>query len=219
MSNNQVNRRSKGEKTRLKILIAAIEVIAVSGIKGTTHRAVAAKANTQLSLTTYYFKDIKELIREAISLSSKTILNSTQDEWSQVFTLLDKFDAATLRKVSVKEDICKQLSSIAANHMYENIINNPTSLAVEQVFFTEMLYSEELKDLANKHISSLLIPFTRFATYFNKVDPEIDGELTVIAITRIQYKYLATPKDEVNFDELHRLIKRQISWVMGLKRQ
>lgn len=219
MSTSQVNRRSKGEKTRLKILLAAIEVIAVSGIKGTTHRAVAAKANTQLSLTTYYFKDIKELIREAISLSSKTILNSTQEEWNQVFTLLNSFDAATLRKISVKEEVCKQLSIVAAKHMYDNIIHNPTSLAVEQVFFTEMLYSEELKDLANVHISSLLVPFTRFASYFNKVDAEIDAELLVIIITRLQYKYLGTPKDEVNYDELHRLIKRQISWIMGLKRQ
>ena len=82
-----------------------------------------------------------------------------------------------------------------------------------------MLYCEELKDLAKKHIGLLLVPFHRFASYFNKIDPEIDAELTVIVITRIQYKYLATPKDEVDFDELHKLITRQISWVMGLKRQ
>ena len=219
MSTAQVNRRSKGEKTRLKILHAAIEIIAEYGIKGTTHRAVAAKANTQLSLTTYYFKDIKELVREAITLSSDIILNSTQDEWHQVFTLLKSFDAVTLRKVSVKEAICKELSQIAADHMYRNIINNRTTLAVEQVFFTEMLYSEELKDLAKEHINALLIPFTRFASFFNKVDPEIDGELMLIAITRLQYKYLGTPKDEVNSEELHKLIKRQISWIMGLKRQ
>lgn len=37
-----VKKRSKGEITREKILIAAIEVLALNGIKGTTHRAIAS---------------------------------------------------------------------------------------------------------------------------------------------------------------------------------
>ncbi|OUS29132.1 hypothetical protein A9Q98_06630 [Thalassotalea sp. 42_200_T64] len=219
MTTANINRRAKGEKTRHKILTAAIKVIARSGIKGTTHRAVALQAETQLSLTTYYFKDIKELIREAISLSSEIILASSRDELSEVFNILDSLDAASLRKISTKEKIGEQLSHIAASHMYDNIVHRSTGLAVEQIFFTEMLYSEELKDLANQHISALLAPFTRIASYFNKVDPEIDGELTLIAITRIQYKYLATPKEEVKFDDIHKLIRRQISWLLGIKRQ
>ena len=53
--NPAVRRRSKGEKTREKILLSAIEVLGLNGIKGTTHRAIASHADLQLSLTTYYF--------------------------------------------------------------------------------------------------------------------------------------------------------------------
>ncbi|MCJ8295598.1 MAG: TetR family transcriptional regulator, partial [Colwellia sp.] len=70
-----VKRRSKGERTRERILIAAIEVLALNGIKGTTHRAIARHAQLQLSLTTYYFKDIQELIHQAFKLNSERIIS------------------------------------------------------------------------------------------------------------------------------------------------
>lgn len=219
MSATNINRRAKGEQTRNKILEAAIEVIARLGVKGTTHRAVALQADTQLSLTTYYFKDIKELVKEAISLSSSRFLSASVNAWAAAFELMDSFDAATLRKTSVKEDICSQLSRVSSKHLYNNIIHNSTLLAVEQVFLTETLYSEEIKDLAEKHISGIVTPFTRLASYFNKIDPEIDAELGMIALTRIEYKYLSVPKNEVNIEDIERLVKRQLGYMMGLKRQ
>ena len=219
MSSNSINRRAKGEQTRNRILEAAIEVIAKLGVKGTTHRAVALQADTQLSLTTYYFKDIKELVREAISLSSSRFLSASQNVWQQAFDLLDGFDATTLRKASIKEGICEQLSNVAAIHLYGNIINRSTLLAVEQVFLTEKLYSDEIKALADEHVLGLINPFTKMASYFNKVDPEIDAELAMLALTRIEYKYLGMPKENVDLDDIQRLVKRQIGYMMGLKRQ
>lgn len=219
MSVTNINRRAKGEQTRNKILEAAIEVIAKLGVKGTTHRAVALQADTQLSLTTYYFKDIKELVKEAISLSSSRFLAGSTNAWNAAFQLLNSYNATDLRKASVKEDICEQLSRVSAKHLYNNIIHNSTLLAVEQVFLTETLYSNEIKDLAEKHISGIVTPFTKLARYFNKVDPEIDAELGMIALTRIEYKYLSVPKEEVDIDEIERLVKRQLGYMMGLKRQ
>ena len=52
--------RPKGEKTRQKILAATLRVIASEGVRGTTHRVIAKEAGVQLSLTTYYFKDLNE---------------------------------------------------------------------------------------------------------------------------------------------------------------
>ena len=66
-----VQRRSKGELTREKILLSAINVLAFNGIKGATHRAIANHAEIQLSLTTYYFKDISDLVQNAFQLNSE----------------------------------------------------------------------------------------------------------------------------------------------------
>jgi DNA-binding transcriptional regulator YbjK len=52
----------------------------------TIHRAIASHAKIQLSLTTYYFKDIQELIPQAISLSSKQAIKRASLVWQKVFT-------------------------------------------------------------------------------------------------------------------------------------
>ncbi len=219
MATTSITRRAKGEKTRNKILEAAIVVIAKLGVKGTTHRAVALEAETQLSLTTYYFKDIKELVKEAIDLGSQRFSQSSNIALQNMFNLLEPLDAAALRTVSIKEQLCEQMSIISAQHLYDNIIHRSTLLALEQVFFTETLYSPEIKQLADKHIDGILAPFTKMASYFNKIDPEVDAELAMNALTRTEYKYLSMPKDEVNIDEIKRLVKRQLGYLMGLKRQ
>jgi AcrR family transcriptional regulator len=56
---------SKGEQTRTKILRAAQQIIAEHGVGGTTHRAIAAKAGVKLSLTSYYFGSLAELLEAA----------------------------------------------------------------------------------------------------------------------------------------------------------
>jgi DNA-binding transcriptional regulator YbjK len=53
--------RTRGGQTRQKILDATLRVIAREGVRGTTHRAIASEADVQLSLTTYYFKDLNEM--------------------------------------------------------------------------------------------------------------------------------------------------------------
>ncbi|TLU64211.1 hypothetical protein FE810_13015 [Thalassotalea litorea] len=217
MARTSLKKSPKGEQTRERILNAAIEVIAKSGIKGTTHRAVAQQGQIQLSLTTYYFVDIQQLVREAIQLSAERFVADNTSQWLRGFTLIESYTAAERRKVSVRKLLCEQLSDIASRHMYDNIINRPTGLAVEQIFFTEMMFSEELKGIAFSHIKQLKQPFIKLCRYFNRIDPTINAELMMIAFTRIQYMYLPLPPQSVKMSEIRMLVKRQLSWVLGLK--
>lgn len=219
MSTTGVNRRSKGEQTRQKILEAAIEVIAQSGIKGTTHRAVAQQADIQLSLTTYYFKDIKELITEAISLSSEGYLTTGQNALEDIAKEISVYDAATLRKASTKLILCEKISKIASGYVYENITTKRTQLAVQQVFLTERLYIPKLTELAQNHVKSTAARFLKVASYFNKIDPEIDAELLMTIITRLEFRYIHNLSEQADFDVIHRLIRRQFGYMMGLKKQ
>jgi AcrR family transcriptional regulator len=61
----QVLFTSKGEQTRTKILRAAQRVIAEQGVGGASHRAIAAQAEVKLSLTSYYFGSLAELLEAA----------------------------------------------------------------------------------------------------------------------------------------------------------
>ncbi|HEY6780380.1 MAG TPA: TetR family transcriptional regulator [Thermoleophilaceae bacterium] len=61
-------RQARGELRRQAILTAALEVIAERGVAGTTHRAVAERADVPVAATTYYFESLDELLDEALLL-------------------------------------------------------------------------------------------------------------------------------------------------------
>ncbi|WP_405771894.1 TetR family transcriptional regulator [Streptomyces sp. NBC_00080] len=60
--------RASGAARRAELLEAAIEVIAESGVKGATHRSIAARAGMPPSTTSYFFSSLDELIEEALRI-------------------------------------------------------------------------------------------------------------------------------------------------------
>src|SRR4051794_40445890 len=55
----------KDPARRDRIIDAALDVIAADGVRGATHRRIAAHANVPLGSMTYYFTSIDELLDEA----------------------------------------------------------------------------------------------------------------------------------------------------------
>lgn len=215
-NNMPVKRRSKGEKTREKILISAIEVLALNGIKGTTHRAIASHAQLQLSLTTYYFKDIQELIHQAFKLNSENITSRVDTILAAAFTLITKIEKKELRKTAVKETLCLQLTEMAAQHLIDNIKHQAISLAVEQLMLTEVQVSPALRLLAQEHELAQLVPYQQLCEFFNKVSPEIDAKIMYTVFSQLQYGQLAR---QVNIDNalIEQTTRRIIAWIMSLK--
>lgn len=216
-ANKNVQRRSKGERTREKVLLAAIDVLATNGIKGTTHRAIANHAELQLSLTTYYFKDINELVQQAFQLNSDLHRARTDVILDKAFSALTSIDKASLKKVSVKTELCKQMSEMTANYLFENIQNQSTSLAVEQLMFTTVKVTPELKKLAKEHEDYQLQPFTKLATFFNKKDPDIDARIMWTLFLQLQYTQLPLNKNERSIEPILDVTTKLLSWIMGLK--
>lgn len=214
--NMVVRRRSKGERTREKILIAAIEVLALNGIKGTTHRAIASHAELQLSLTTYYFKDIQELIHQAFKLNSKHITSRVDTTLAAVFTLITKIAKKELRKTAVKEILCQQLTEMTAQHLIDNIKHQAISLAVEQLMLTEVQVTPALRLLAQEHELAQLVPYEQLCQFFNKVSPKLDAKIMYTIFSQLQYGQLAK---QVNIDNtlIEQTTRRIIAWIMSLK--
>ncbi|RHW77271.1 TetR/AcrR family transcriptional regulator [Colwellia sp. RSH04] len=211
-------RRTKGERTRERILDATIEVLAQKGIKGTTHRAIALEADLQLSLTTYYFKDIQELIQQAFKHNSEKILSRSDNVLEQAFSLLNATDKTSLRKSTVKATICQQLTEMTTAYLLDHIENQAKSLAVEQLLFTEIQVSPVLRELAQLHEQAQLLPFEHICKFFNKVDPELDAKLMRTIFTQLKYSLLAKQQShEKNVEEVKLTTNKIISWVIGVK--
>lgn len=212
-----VQRRSKGERTREKVLLAAIDVLASNGIKGTTHRAIANHAELQLSLTTYYFKDINELVQQAFQLNSELHRARTDIILEKAFCTLDSIDKASLKKAAVKSQLLKQMSEMTANYLFENIQKQSASLAVEQLMFTSVKVTPELKKLAKEHEDSQLQPFTKLAKFFNKKDPEVDARIMWTLFLQLQYTQLPLNQNERSIKPILEMTTKLLSWVIGVK--
>jgi len=211
-------RRAKGAQTRLRILRAVLALMAREGTRGVTHRAVAAEAGVQLSLTTYYFRDIEAMMREAFILFSQQSRPDVELLWQEVFAYLDGFSAAQLRKTAVREEICEELAQRAADYITSQIIDKPVGLAVEQILFTHTRLSPELRRLGEAHRRQLLEPLEALCRRFNSDDPHVDAELLLNTVTTLEYQALAIPRDRIDRGQLLRLLRRHIGWVLGLKR-
>ncbi len=210
-------RRAKGEQTRRKILTATFTLIAREGIRMVNHRSVAAEAGVQLSLTTYYFKDIDAMIREAFQQFMERMRPDLDSLWSGIFSYLDGFSAAELRRVAVREAICKRLADKAASYIIAQFTERSEGLAVEQIFFTEARLSAELRQLGLAHRQQLLEPMIRLCGYFNRTDPELDAQLLLDTITALEYQGLALSGTVRSRTRVRDLVRRQLGWILGLK--
>lgn len=213
----KVKHGSKGEKTKHHILNAAIAVLATQGIKGTTHRAIAKVADIQLSLTTYYFKDIQELIHQAFQLNSLQTIELASITWKNAFNILDNISIEDLEKQAVKQQLCDEFTKMASDYIFQKITTQANSLAVEQLLFTEIQITPELRTLAQEHKTALILPFLRLCQHFNKQDPQVDADIMLTILTQLEYRHLAVPINEINKNELDLVIRRVISWVIGVK--
>jgi DNA-binding transcriptional regulator YbjK len=215
-SKSSVRRRSKGEKTREKILLATIDVLSENGIKGTTHRAIAAQAELQLSLTTYYFKDIQELVEQAFTLNCQNTSTSSHHLLAPAFSLIETIERKDLRKVAVKEALCDEITDLIALQLINRVVNQSQQLLVEQFMFSEVQVSANLSTLAEKHLSALMLPFEQLCQYFNKADPYIDAQILYSYISQLQYSQV-THKDSLILESIRQPIRKIIAWIMKVK--
>ncbi|MER6614305.1 TetR/AcrR family transcriptional regulator [Streptomyces xantholiticus] len=59
---------------RERIIVATLDLIAEEGVAGTSHRKVAARAGVPLGSMTYHFRGMDELLREAFTRFSHTVV-------------------------------------------------------------------------------------------------------------------------------------------------
>lgn len=214
---NFSGRLSKGQRTKQLILEAAIEVLAKHGIKGTTHRAIANHADIQLSLTTYYFRDIRHLVDEAFLLSSTRTIVNANEYWHKIFALCDNTGKTQLKKLSVRKELAITLALLTTTHLVNKHNENTSDIAVEQLLLAEAQSTEKLQKVALKHRQLSIEPYIKLCCYFNKETAHIDADILHTVFSQLTYQNLITPADQVDKDRMYQVIHRLIRWVLKVK--
>lgn len=207
--------RPRGEQTRNKILDATLSVIAREGVRGTTHRAVAREADVQLSLTTYYFRDLNELISLAFESLMERDYGDMAEQWRRAFRYLDQFSAEDLVDVQTRDRIVDYCVKRIVDHIRRGLLEYPEFLAVEHHVFYEALNDDRLQALSQLHRKRLLQPLVQFCEYFNVVDPETDASLLLGTITRLEYEGLPAAPDSIDFRAIRNEVRRMVGWIVN----
>lgn len=206
--------RRRGEKTKQKILDATLLVIAREGVRGTTHRAIAKQARVQLSLTTYYFRDLNELISLAFESFMERDYSEIADQWRRAFRYLDQFSADGLADPDTRQRIVDYCTKRIVDHVRHGLNDHPEGLAVEHHFFYEALNDRKLQELSALHRKRLLQPMVQFCEYFNADDPETDASLLFGTITRLEYQALSKLPNDVDYKSIRNEIRRIVGWIV-----
>lgn len=78
--------QGRGDQRRQELLEAALRVVGTRGVKGVSHRSVAAMARVPLGSTTYYFTSKEEILTETLRLAARTEIETLERQ-------VDRLDA------------------------------------------------------------------------------------------------------------------------------
>lgn len=183
--------RVKSERRRKAILEAAIRVAAREGIRGIKHRAVAAEARVPLAATTYYFRDINELVNDAFALFAVGAQQQLQVFYEALTLVLDGLQPdQLLRDSNYRSTLAERLTQISLAWMQDQFSRRRDQVLAEQVFVMEALRDERLAVVARRYRQFWIDGLERLLSRLDSPLPRQDATLIVNVVLGMSYDLL-----------------------------
>lgn len=212
-----IRKLSKGERTKRIILASAIVILSKHGTKGATHRAIASHASIQLSLTTYYFKDIQELIYQAFELNSHELIAQVDSRWQPILTLLRQYNKSQLKRVSLRTQLRDQLTALITTLIIDNSVLFSKQLIVEQQLFCDVNVTAKLQAITYLHRQAILKPMITLCSFFTDDNPEANTEILFSLFKQQEYGLISAHSHEKVAVNVHTIMHRGLSAIMQIK--
>ena len=202
--------RVDGEARRIAILEATLRLIVREGIRGVRHRAVAAEAEVPLASTTYYFKDIKDLISDALTyFAEKTLwMNNTLEQKS--FELLETVKAGS-REMCVAE-LSAYLTDFLCAHIQEQVSHRDNRI-LEVAFHEEALRNSVLAEAIQLLDNGFIQTIERFFAALGSQTPNADAHQLLGLIRWVEYQSVISHRVEQDF--LHNTVGACIDKILS----
>lgn len=208
-------RRAGSEQRRQNILEAALRIIVRDGIRNVRHRAVANEAEVPLSATTYYFKDIQDLIADTFTLFAERAMKEVIDPFSeQAFAALQQFNADTLKDPASRNQLIEMLTEMTVSFINNEVTEERDHLIAEQAFLHEAVLDERLKELARTYQDKQVQVLRQACEQLQTPDPDQDAELVMATFYYIESQLLAYP-DSLNEDALRAKVRHVLQLLVG----
>ncbi|ASL27522.1 TetR family transcriptional regulator [Azotobacter chroococcum] len=208
--------RRGSEQRRQAILDAAMRIIIRDGVRAVRHRAVAAEAGVPLSATTYYFKDIDDLLTDTFALFVARSAAYMAGFWERTQGLL-------LEQVDRLEDsgesrrqLAEEIARLAVGYVRHQLHFRRDELIAEQAFQQEALINPRLHELARSHRRILQQGAIQFFQVLGSQHPEQDASVLTGIIGRMEYQGLLDGPGRLDDEEMLAILSRYMYLVLGL---
>ena len=212
--------RAGSEQRRRLILEAALRIVIREGVRGIRHRAVAKEADVPLAATTYYFKDIQELINDTFTLYAEQSMEVVNQFSMRLYEPMSGAGGKSLAEaISNPEEMAEMADIIADNmtlYVVEQVTRHRESLIAEQAFRYEAILSPHLRKLGEMHNAALIGKLVELLSLMKSPAPEADARIMVSILHRLEYEGLLVEPEELNQDEIRNTMKRQIRLMFKL---
>jgi DNA-binding transcriptional regulator YbjK len=208
--------REGSEQRRQAILEAALRIIVRDGVRAVRHRSVAAEAAVPLSATTYYFKDINDLITDTFALFVERSAATMSAFWVGAETQLRQIERGDAQDLESRQQLLEQIVAMAVAYVSGQLSDKRDSLLAEQAFRLEALLNPGLLELAAAHRKILYQGVDRLFLVLGSQQPAEDAKVLTGMILQMEYQGLLDGVDKLNVDEMRALLRRYLRLVMGL---
>lgn len=208
--------RQGSELRRLSILDATLRIIVRDGLRGVRHRAVAAEAGVPLSATTYYFKDIQDLISDSFVLFVERSSASLALLWADIARDFQRMAEEVAHTPQVRQQMAEQVIALTVAHVEAKAKQGNAELLAELAFRQEALTNPTLKPLALAH-QQLRYQFAELALRaMGSAAPIEDAQVLTTLILRMEYHALVDGVENLDMPGQRAVLKRFLDLVIGL---
>lgn len=203
--------RARSEQRRKAILEAALRIVVSDGVRGVRHRAVAKEADVPLSATTYYFKDIQDLIADTFTLFAENAMNDVvQPIYQHVGEFIEAHKSEVGGSPEVANQLLESLSQLIVGFLKLELTEKRDHMIAEQAFKHECLRDARLRSIAQTYFDHMLNELVELCKVIGVEEPEIAGELLMGTVFRIEHEALMEPAELFDEVKARKMIKRQL---------
>ncbi|WP_248794667.1 TetR/AcrR family transcriptional regulator [Pseudomonas sp. MWU13-2105] len=207
--------RQGSEQRRQAILDAAMRIVVRDGVRGVRHRAVAAEADVPLSATTYYFKDIDDLLTDTFAQYVERSAAFMAKLWGNTEGILREMVAYGDGSAASRAQVADDIAHMIVDYIQRQLLNRREYLMAEQAFRQEALLNPRLAVLVRSHQQILLQGAYQFVQVLGTKQPQQDAKVLTAIIGRMEYQGLLNDAEVQSEQDMLGILSRYMHLVLA----
>lgn len=209
--------RAGSEQRRRAILEAALRIVVSDGVRAIRHRSVAKEADVPLAATTYYFKDIQELIGDTFMLYAEKAQSIVNVFARKMYEPLENADGKKLAELTTGPKLVEVIVDQLLAYIIEKTTHSRDMAVADQAFRYEALLNRNLKGLADAHAQALEHKLIEFLNLVHSSHPKEDAQILISTLRRVEYDALLMEPEDVDPQAMRQILERQVSLILKIE--